>query len=121
MASDKEIQELIEELQKLNVRQHELLQRISSAAEGENNNRASQRRTREEQSNNTDNQERTQANFSVGDEMTFKGTTVTRGGSGVIVRFTTTRAVIRRPNGTEVQRAPRNLRATQPTRKIQNK
>jgi len=96
MAQSEDIQELIKELRRLNVRQEEIIRKLSDSTDAADNNTQNKKR-----------------NLAVGDKVTFKATGVTRGGSGTIVRFTATRAVIRKSNGAEVLRAPHNIRIDQ--------
>jgi len=127
MSTSEEVQELIKELERLNLRQQNILRRLipetdrstlqehsteqstDTGSSGERQHKA-ERQSRPIPTQRTDTEEDNRhCGLQIGDLVEFKSTATTRGGIGTIVRFTATRAVVKRPNGAQVTRAPRNL------------
>jgi len=106
MATDNEVQELIKELERLNLRQRDILRQLSIET-GRTGGQDHRRQSRE--STNRAGTQQQRNGLEIGDQVAFRSTATTRGGSGTIVRFTATRAIIRRANGSEVARAPKNV------------
>jgi len=105
-----EIQELTEELQRLNIRQAEIIQRLTRAHRRERGSVEKKVDTRSEDSSDNNKRRQQWGGVAIGDKVHFKPTNTTRGGTGTVIRFTRTRAVVRKPDGSEIQRAPHNLR-----------
>jgi hypothetical protein len=96
MSNEQDIKDIVEQLERLQIRQTELVQRLARLTNSGNNN------TTTERSN-------TAHVFSVGDYVRITNPGLRQSDRGIITKIGNSRITVQDRNGTKILRAPKNL------------
>ena len=96
MSNEQDITEIIAQLQRLQLQQSELLQRLTRLSESEDNNNAT-------------GQANTPRELAVGDRVRIRNPGRFQATNGKIIKIGTSRITVQADNGTKIIRAPSNL------------
>jgi hypothetical protein len=101
---NEDIQDIVEQLKQLQIRQDVLIARLGELS-GSNSNAAESRRTTRIP---PDNEIVTARTFAIGDPVRIRNPGRTQARKGVVVNITASRITVQAASGTKIQRAPHN-------------